>query len=869
MNIQQYLTAKDNTGAPVTLHHAIETIAGRTGDSALLQQHIEKLRKLVSELAHLKTKVDETNGTEEYAKWEEIFEKQKILIDELKKRLTAVTWSGTFKKRKADAIIDYTQLICLDIDKLNPDELNTLLPLLKACQHTYAAFISPSGNGIKVLFKTAGTPAQHKDYFKAIEEYFFAQWQVAIDKSGKDICRLCFYSYDENLYYNEQCTIFTLPDIQSQGTAVPAMQPAKSITKKEAPAKITLNDIWESTQQVIDYSTGNRNNFVHKFACNANRAGITLIETLQFAMDAAHDLQPTEVETTVKSAYNNNTAEYGKFKKRTQQGNPGTVSKKTTGAAIATGTNNSNAPTGSSKKDKPDYSFWKEHKIQKGKGDNAYNVTRLELSRVDFCDFLFAKGFHLLPTGDEDGFQIVHSKDGIIKPINPQQVKHFALNWCRQYKLKEVEEMLRKGQKNYFAKNELDSLPFKEINIKRDTAANTSFYFQNCWVSIDDKGKISQHPYTQLQQFIWESNKIKHDYVDTELKILDDNNLLLPYENINCEFAKFVALASYNPNNEEEKNFTPKQITDRFFSFCSAIGYLLDGYKHPSNRLGIFSIDHKIGERNEANGRSGKSMIPQACKELKKVANIGGKHYDPKYQFANEPITVDTQIINFNDMQRNFDVENIFEFIADSYSVNRRNQGFIHFQYPTSPKVYYSTNFIPKGDGDSYAGRMQIIEFSDYFNKNHTPYNEFEHGFFDESWPVDEWQRFYNFMLFCVSFFKEAGFVQYPNPNFDTRKLVNEVVPEFIDWMMDDSKVPKNTRLEKIKLLDDANSSFYVSLYTGKLKPHTFAKWVKQVCRNKGLQFNPHKKGNYDKSNSVEYYTIANEEYKHSQQNLL
>ena len=119
----------------------------------------------------------------------------------------------------------------------------------------------------------------------------------------------------------------------------------------------------------------------------------------------------------------------------------------------------------------------------------------------------------------------------------------------------------------YFAKNELDSLPFKEVLLKRDTKDETFFYFRNCFISVDSKGNINELPYSSVDNYIWESNKIKFDYVTTSLEILNDKDELLPYDNINCEFAKFVALASYNPHNEDEKHFTRAQITQRFLSF--------------------------------------------------------------------------------------------------------------------------------------------------------------------------------------------------------------------------------------------------------------------------------------------------------------
>jgi hypothetical protein len=865
--IQLYQSVKDTTGSITTVDEIINIIHGKAPGSSNIEKRIVSVRNFKQAIEILQSKTAEEKAA--MPDWDKYLKDRQAEYERQKQGLPAVCWSGTFKKRSAKELIDYSQLICIDIDKIGTtaSQVQEVKNQLMADQYSFIVFISPSGNGIKVIIKVAGTAADHKETFIAIEQYYKKELGITIDPSGKDVSRLCFLSIDKNIAVNDKAATFILP--ATKPLTEPEKKKLSSLTPDEKKNLQTtgqaVNDIWESTQQVISYSEGNRNNFIFKFACNCNRVGISQADCSSFATSAAHDLKAKQVDDTIKSAYNHNSHEHGKFKKKEAQ--PGSSAKGMDNSNKKSRKGNENT-NGSTTEGQPDFKFWKEHKTIRGKKPNTYEEIRYELSRVDFCDFLFKKGFHLLPTGDEEGFQIVHSQDGIIKPISPQQMKHFSLDWCKQNYLKEVEEMLRKGQTKYFAKNELDSLPFKEVVLKRDTSEETFFYFRNCFIAVDKKGNINELPYSSVDNYIWESNKIKFDYVDTKLEILNDKDQLLPYENINCEFAKFVALASYNPNNEEEKHFTRAQITQRFFSFCSAIGFLLDGYKHPSERKAVFAIDHAIGERNEANGRTGKSMIPQACEKLKRVANISGKNYDPKYQFCDEPITVDTQIINFNDMQRNFDVENIFEKIADPYSVNRRNQGFIHFKYINSPKIYYSTNFIPKGEGQSYKARMNVIEFSDYFNSSHTPYDEFGHGFFDDSWDNDEWQRFYNFMIWCVAFNKEYGLTPYPLPNIEARKLINDVVPEFIDYMEDANEVPKNVRLEKIKLQEKFNER-YMQLYNKKLTAHTFTSWLKKFCTTKGHQLNPKQNGKHDKSNSIEYVTIADENYKSEQLNLL
>lgn len=874
INLSVYRSALDKDGTSKSMAAIISTISGKTGESAILSQQIEKLRELYTELQAEKIKIE--NGRENKSQVKKVEQLQKT-YDALKLDLPAVTWSGLFSKRNAKSIKTYSGFICIDIDKLDTAEVYEIKKALSFDQYTYCVFVSPSGHGLKVLFKVAGTDQQHKDYFLSIEQYFKDLYEIEIDKSGKDICRLCFFSYDESLYLNEESKVFEVTKPITETDKKEIKRLADDIKDQVTSAGYNLNEIYRFTENKIPYTEGNRNRFLYLFACNANRSGVSMGDTYDYCISNMPDRTNAEIRQTVENAYNNNLNEhgiYGKKEKSSKEVDSKKSNQKNKGQWISingqTKDSNSNSIHAERSSDNAAHrkyiQFWKEYKVEKGRGEKKYEKKVVELQRVKFTRYLHSEGFHLLTTG-ENGFEMCYTNEGVVAPVDPHKIKQHVLRWVKNEGLEDVEEMLRKGQKQYFAFNELDSLPYREIDFKSDTAEESYFYFRNCWVSVNNDGDITTHEYSTLQKHIWASNKIPYKFTKENFFSYDgDTGLIVDYSKFNCEFAKFVALASYNPNSEEEKDFSRETITQRFHSFCTSIGYLLDSYKHPAIRKGIFAIDHRIGEKGEQNGRTGKSILSTACGYMKKVSVINGKKFDPKYQFSFEPITLDTQIIAFNDMPKQFDVESIFEVIADDYSVNRRQTGFIHFPYKISPKVYVSSNFIPKGEGDSYSGRMHIIEFCDYFNSRHSPYDEFGHSLFTD-WSEDEWNKFFNFMLYCVALYKMQGLIEYPKGNFDSRKLVNEVVQEFIDFMDDptpETGVQRNVRIKKIELLDKYNA-IHNQLYSNKLKPHTFAKWVKQYCKNKGLQFNPDKKGGFDKSNSIEYYTIADGNYKSNQ----
>ncbi|PKL80473.1 MAG: hypothetical protein CVV25_03985 [Ignavibacteriae bacterium HGW-Ignavibacteriae-4] len=110
------------------------------------------------------------------------------------------TFSGTFSLRRLDGLINYSGYVCLDIDNVpNPNELQSQIIDLHI--PIILCFKSPSGNGIKVVLKSCSDAGKHIDYFHYYEKLLKQELGICIDKSGKDIARACFTSFDSNLYY--------------------------------------------------------------------------------------------------------------------------------------------------------------------------------------------------------------------------------------------------------------------------------------------------------------------------------------------------------------------------------------------------------------------------------------------------------------------------------------------------------------------------------------------------------------------------------------------------------------------------------------------------------------------------------------------
>jgi len=131
--------------------------------------------------------------------------------DTLKKQLLGFTTSGTFSNyRKSENLIKYSQYIILDLDKLSDSELERVIPIIRLAPYTYALFISCRGRGVKFIVRVNSKVEQHKEVYKQVVEYYEQALNVEVDTSGSDYARLCFVSYDENCYINQNADVFEI-----------------------------------------------------------------------------------------------------------------------------------------------------------------------------------------------------------------------------------------------------------------------------------------------------------------------------------------------------------------------------------------------------------------------------------------------------------------------------------------------------------------------------------------------------------------------------------------------------------------------------------------------------------------------------------
>jgi hypothetical protein len=232
-------------------------------------------------------------------------EKKEEAYNKAKKSLPAFTPSGKFVGgRKLEFLTEYSKFIILDIDKLSTNDLQKSKSIAAQSEFTYACFISPSGNGLKILVKIDTPKTEHKETFLKVQAHYENILKLEIDKSGKDLTRLCFYSWDENLYLNENASTFhtELVSVSAQTVIPSVVEGTQQPTTDNRDA--IYNHCVNFTEKKVQFVNGSRNVFVHQLACNLNRKGVALNDALGYILtDFGYDEK--EVTQAVNSAYGN------------------------------------------------------------------------------------------------------------------------------------------------------------------------------------------------------------------------------------------------------------------------------------------------------------------------------------------------------------------------------------------------------------------------------------------------------------------------------------------------------------------------------------------------------------------------------------
>jgi len=741
---------------------------------------------------------------------EEDAEKKK----EIKGKLPLTTFCGTFSARANDKLKTFSGLACLDFDHVPVEDFKQVRQQTDADAFTFASFVSPSGEGLKVLVKIppVNNNDDYYDYYVELQKRYDKYFKT--DDSTKAIAQACFLSFDPELYINLDADTFT----DKYNRPKPVLKTVVNIPLSDQNKIAERLEKWFTKK----YSTTvNRNTGLHAYARQMNAFGVDQHVCEQYLLRYEQaDFKEREILSLIKSAYRY-TAEFN-----TESFEDEKVVRQIKNLVVA-GQDLDRIKAQLSDLDEDDLQAEITKHAELLQDDEFWYYTEKEV--IKLATFRFLKYLEnnriskFYPDATSDTFLFIKKEDNFVGEFGEAKIKDFTLADLRRRGAVDAFELMANGLKN-FNQTYLSMIKTTEVNINRDTKDLSFLYYRNAAVKTSAAGS-EVIEYKDIKDMIW-----KNQVIDRDIKLSDKSG---------GEFKTFIWRLSGADK-------------DRYYTLKSVIGYLMHSYQNDSKPKAIIFNDEMISD-DTPNGGSGKGLIHKAIGQIKNIVTEDGKKFDPRGQFAYQKVNKDTQIFLMDDVPKNFSFESLFSIVTEGMTVEKKGQDAYQIPFKESPKISITTNYTINGEGASHYRRVFEVEIANHFNDTFTPEDEFKHQFFSD-WDEDEWQEFDNFMIRCVQYFLKNGLVESNKVNLDLRKMKNAVGAEFIEFM--ESKDFTRLITGKKDFRDD-----FEFKYRNKAKyntPQRFNKKVKMYCDFHKINYESRKIAGFDswifeKTETVEF----------------
>lgn len=752
------------------------------------------------------------------------------------RKLKALTISATIAKHRKVENCTHTGLLNIDIDPDDNPEITDwayIRDLLFEMPEVVVSFLSASEKGVSLVFKV--DPAKHKDTFFSIKDELFDNFNIKIDKGTHDVSRLRYVSFDPDAkirtdFDNIPITLPSKAYLENKRERKRAVTPLTPIADKDSD-KAFEAAIKRAESKYGPFGDGHKHYFLAIIGGFCNTIGMSqdYCENMVLRhygsftnISNDHLLRPVRnVYKTYKSQFN--TAPERELTNR--------LNDKITGAIVTEFIRKGITPRESDLshiaekfeanidrvrevKDRALDEF--DHEKDKDFGATPTTVKdkeikfwildddKITIDKRMFREFLLRNGVHRYRV-TLDRWILIRIQDNIISEINKADLKKIVMDYLEKVRRMDVYQYIAQNVTKTFADDWLELLPEAEITFKHDDKLSVNVFYQNGYLAITSKTR-NFHPYADLDGYIWDTQILPRKYTPVAKRAQSD-------------FERFVfnVAGGSAAITEVEKESANK----RYLSICTSLGYMIHDYKNLAYCPAVVFNDEVISENPE--GGTGKGILIKALKNFKNTVSFDGKTFNFDRSFVYQRVNLDTKVMAFEDVNKNFDFERLFSVITDGIEVEKKNKGTFEIPFKDSPKIILTTNYALRGEGNSHDRRRFEIELTRHYTATYTPLDEFGKLLFDE-WTAEEWNTFDVFMSECVQSFLKNGLVKQDLIHLPEKRLINNTAPEFIDFMKEWMEGQNNAPAGDFKKTE---------LYNAFLQENdTFRKWCssKRFC---------------------------------------
>lgn len=665
----------------------------------------------------------------------------------LKMELPCIMFAGLFKTRYISGLLKHQGLMVMDFDGYKTtDAMLRDKAAIAASPYIVMAFVSPSGLGLKaVVHIPTSDPSEHRLRVKSFAEHINLD---SYDKSGIDVSRVCYDTYDPDIYVNFDAEVY-----EGIHPAEPierdAAQERPLMPMRDANKVIEILQVWFDKNHVA--KEGSRNTNVYKLAIAMCDCSVEKSEALHHCVSrfCESDFDEQEIEGIVESAYKRGTpgSKFFEDKDMTrrvrhefERGTPENEIQERFGLTDKQVKHFSEL--------EEDLKFWWAHTARTGK------VT-VNIDHHKFKRYVESLGYRkYYPEGQDHIPIFVKVESNIAEIVSPEVIKDEVL----QNLLDDGEHDIWNhcaASSRLFSSSYLTMIDTIQMSLMRDETKAAYIAYTNGVLRITPES-VRLMNYISVDGHIWREQIVKRDYHPNTKEVKSD-------------FARFVELIS----NED---------ATRVLVIKSTLGYLLHVHKSLATQKAVIFTDEDISDNPM--GGSGKSLLINAVAKLRQVVTVSGKRFDPAGDFALQRVRPDTHVFVIDDARKNLDFELLFPTVTEGMEINRKNKDELYIPYELSPKMAITNNYVMRGAGDSHTRRRHEVEIHQYFNSSRTPIDEFGAPFF-EGWDDEQWAAFDAFMVDCVQTYLKLGLVKPPSINANTKRLIGATGMEFYEWAND------------------------------------------------------------------------------------
>lgn len=462
---------------------------------------------------------------------------------------------------------------------------------------------------------------------------------------------------------------------------------------------------------------------------------------------------------------------------------------------------------------------------------------RYEIDTACLYNFLALNGFHALRDENYKETQFVKIDGNIVTKIKAREIRDFVTKWVTdRYEERDILNLVLNSSRLSAAA--LESLTEVSLDFTSYSAGKQLFFFPNKTVEIhipqasNDDGVAEYEPGDHtLKNYVWKDNVINHNYkrlpdmfkitktkdefgnYSFDIDILDTTSHFFGYL-INTSRVHWRKEMEYFFDNDREamieyrnahrfdiegENLTAEEIADQKKNLINKIftfGYMLHQYKSQSRAWAPLAMDNKIDENGECNGRSGKSFFFVTLGQLMRSVNLPGRN--PKLMdnpHVYDQVNQHTKMLVVDDLSRYLPTGQFYNIITGAMTINPKNNQSFTLPFEDSPKIAFTTNYVPSDFDASSEARILYMVFSDYYHQKaegndyletRSIRDDFDKDLYNRAYTEEEWNADINFWLQCCRFYislsQEPVKILPPMQNIVKRKFNEEMGENFKDW---------------------------------------------------------------------------------------